>query len=309
MKRIQYQQFGPASSFERAEVDEPVAGEGELVLNVKAASVNPLDFKVSAGYIPMMTDDRFPKGFGCDVAGTILSVGADVKGFVAGDRVVGSIPIGHSGSFAEQALLPVNNAVKLPENITFAVAAALPMTGSTAVQALVDTANIGDGSRVLINGGAGGVGHVAIQVAKARGAKVTATAAGDGLKEIESPMVDELVDYKATDVAGLGRRFDVVFDTVSSLSREQADGLLVPGGQHIDLNPGPPKNDNLESVHTAQLTKMTSERIERVLKFVDAGQLEPLIGLTFNFGDALEALPGIEDGSTKFSGKAVMLKQ
>lgn len=184
MKRLQYREFGPPSTFQVADVDDATPGEAQVVADVRAASLNPLDLKVSAGQLPVMTDGQFPKGFGADLAGTIVDVGTSVTGFQPGDRVIGSIPIATSGAFAHRAVLPVANAVHLPDHISFDAGAALPMAGSAALQALSDTADIGTGARVLINGGAGGVGSFAIQIAKALGATVTATASGPALDVI-----------------------------------------------------------------------------------------------------------------------------
>lgn len=306
MQRVQYETFGPASDFELAEVDDPVAVDGHVVIDVAAASVNPLDFKVSSGSIPMMTGPDFPKGFGTDLAGVIAMVGAGVEGFAVGDRVFGSIPIGVGRAFAERAAIPAANLAHLPVGIGFDEGAALAIVGSAAVQALTDTAQVGPGSRVLINGAAGGVGSVAVQVAKASGAVVTAVASGSGLDAVAALGVDEVIDYTTTQVAGLGRRFDVVFDTVSTLSRADADGLIVGGGHHINLDPGPPSTDDYPSVFTAQHTQMTHERLERVVALAEEHQIRAPIGHRFTLDEAVDTLARIEGRELTHTGKAVM---
>jgi NADPH:quinone reductase-like Zn-dependent oxidoreductase len=125
MKRIEYSSSGPASTFVLADTDEPAAAAGHLVVDIMAAGLNPLDFKVSSGLIPMMTGPDFPKAFATDLAGVVTGIGADVTGFNLGDRVFGSIPIGVSGAFAERASIPAVNTALLAETISFDQGAAL----------------------------------------------------------------------------------------------------------------------------------------------------------------------------------------
>ncbi|MEO7083505.1 MAG: NADP-dependent oxidoreductase [Gemmatimonadaceae bacterium] len=306
MRQVQYAKFGPAVGFTMAEVPTPTPGEGEVLVDVAAASYNLIDLKISSGKLAFIVGDQFPRAFGADVAGVVSAVGPAAAGFGVGDRVLGSIPVTRSGSFAEQAVLPIANAAHLPASIDFVAGSALPMTGSTALQALADTAGVRQGTRILINGAAGGVGTFAIQIAKALGGTVSATASGAGLDQLRDLGADEVVDYTTTDVAGLGRRLDVVFDTVSSLSREQADGLLVAGGHHIDLNPGPPTTDDLASLHTSQFTQITPERLARLVRMVEVGSVTPVVGLTFGLDDTVRTLAAIESGANRFRGKAVL---
>jgi NADPH:quinone reductase-like Zn-dependent oxidoreductase len=306
MNRVQYAAFGPAAGFELTEVDDPMASDGHLVVDVCVAALNPLDFKVSSGRIPMMTGPGFPKGFGTDIAGVVTQVGSGTDGFAVGDRVFGSIPVRVSGAFAERAAIPAVNAARLPAELGFEEGAALAIVGSAAVQALSDTAGIGVGTRVLINGAAGGVGSVAVQVAKQLGAVVTATASGQGLDAVAALGADEIIDYTTTDIASLGKRFDAVFDTVSTLSRADADNLIVGNGHHINLNPGPPVTDDFPSLFTAQLTQMTAERLARVAALAAAGKIRAEIGHRFTLDEAVDTLASIESGTTRHTGKAVM---
>lgn len=306
MKRIQYAAFGHATGFELAEVNDPIASEGHLVVDVSVAALNPLDFKVSSGLIPMMTGPEFPKGFGTDLAGVVAQVGSGTDGFWVGDRVFGSVPIGASGAFADRASIPAANLTQLPDDLGFDEGAALAIVGSAAVQALTDTADIGAGTRVLINGAAGGVGSVAVQLATALGAVVTATASGHGLDAVAALGADEVIDYTTTGIPSLGKRFDVVFDTVSTLSRSVADNLIVGNGHHINLNPGPPVPDEYPSMFTAQLTEMTTERLARVATLAVAGKIRAEIGRRFTLHEAVDTLAAIESGTTRHTGKAVM---
>ncbi len=306
MKRIEYASFGPASTFVLAETAEPTVVPGHLLVDIMAAGLNPLDFKVASGLIPMMAGPDFPKAFGTDLAGVVTNVGADVTGFKIGDRVFGSIPIGLSGAFAERAAIPAANTALLPEGISFDEGAALSIAGSAAVQALIDTAGIAEGTRVLINGAAGGVGTIAVQVAKAAGAIVTATAAGADLDLVAALGADEVIDYTTTETSGLGRRFDVIFDTVSTLDRSEANRLIVGAGHHINLNPGPPVADDYLSQFTAQHTQMTTERLERVAVLAADGQVHAHIGYRFSLTDAIDTLTQIEARTIHHTGKAVM---
>jgi NADPH:quinone reductase-like Zn-dependent oxidoreductase len=235
VRAIRYRRFGPPEVLEVVDVDAPEPGAGEIKVRVAAASLNPLDWKIRDGhlrFVPVLA--RPPRGTGTDFAGEIVAVGGGPGPRHVGERVFGSLsPLGRQGSCAEFVTVPAHHAVAMPASLTFEQAATLPLAGGTAVQALTDEAGLTAGQRVLVTGGAGGVGHFAVRYAKHLGAHVSATCGPSNVEFVSGLGADRVIDYTRTDVLACGETFDVVFDAVNALDWRRARRLLVRGGLYV----------------------------------------------------------------------------
>jgi len=235
MRAIRYRRFGPPEVLEVVDIDPPEPAAGEIKVRVAAASLNPLDWKIRDGHlriVPVLA--RPPRGTGTDFAGEIVAIGGGPGPRHAGERVFGSLsPFGRQGSCAEFVTVPAHHAVAMPPSLTFEQAATLPIAGGTAVQALTDDARLIAGQRVLVTGGAGGVGHFAVRYAKHLGAHVTATCGPSNVEFVSGLGADRVIDYTRTDVLACGETFDVVFDAVNALDWRRARRLLEPGGLYL----------------------------------------------------------------------------
>ena len=207
-------------------------------MGVRYASVNPVDWKIAAGKFRLLVKHGLPRTMGSDFAGVVAHVGSGVDGVRPGDRVWGFVdPFACAGgTFADFCAVPAKSVFPLPEEIDFRDAAALACVGATAVT-LCDLAQVSAGSRVLVNGASGGVGHVAVQVAKARGARVAAIASGTRRDFVASLGADDFIDYRSAPVETWPDGFDAVLDCVPSLPRRTHRALLIRGGHYATTLP------------------------------------------------------------------------
>ncbi|GAB7111013.1 NADP-dependent oxidoreductase [Streptomyces phaeofaciens JCM 4814] len=235
MQAISQDELGGPDVLKPVTVPRPAPGMGEILVRVRAASVNPVDAMnrqsgVFVGEPPFV--------LGWDVSGTVEAVGPGVTVHRVGDEVFGMLPFPHGhGAYAQYTVGPARGFLPKPERLTHIQAAALPMAGLTAWQALVETAGIGEGSRVLINGAPGGVGHVAIQIAKSRGAHVIAVADGTQDAFVRSLGADEVIDYTTTDITEATVDLDAVLETIGGDYPAKAVTLLKPGGTLVSTLP------------------------------------------------------------------------
>lgn len=239
MKAWMFGRYGGPEVLEWAEVPEPVAGKGEIVVRVVAAALNPLDWKLRAGQYKVMTAGRLPRGVGYDYAGVVESVGEAVTRLQPGDAVVGIVnPVeSRNAAMAERVCATEALATPKPPSVSFADAASLPGAGITAVQALRE-AGLAAGQRVLVVGAAGGVGSFAVQVARAAGAHVTAVASTEGQAFLARLSPERALDYRREDWKALPERFDIVFDASGTSTFPEGRRLLAPGGAYVHTLPG-----------------------------------------------------------------------
>jgi len=217
-----------------AERPDPSPQAGEVLVRIKAAGINPVDGAVRAGYFPLLGEPPFILGW--DVSGTIEALGAGVTGFQAGDEVFGMPRFPkQAAAYAELAAVPADEIAPKPKGIDHIHAAALPLAGLTAWQGLVRHGGLKQGQRVLVHAAAGGVGHLAVQMAKARGAYVIATASPEKLDFVRSLGADEVVDYTRGDFTGQVRDVDLVLETVGGDHAEHSLKVLRPGGVLVSL--------------------------------------------------------------------------
>src|SRR5215204_956920 len=236
MKAFIYERYGPPETLRMVEVDEPSPSANEVLVKVRAVSVNAADWHVLRGK-PLFSRATLgwlrPKHqlLGVDVAGQVEAVGSDVTRYQPGDEVYANLLDHGYGGFAEYVSVPAEVMALKPANLSFEEAAAVPMAATTALQGLGHHGPIQPGQQVLINGATGGVGSFAVQLAKAAGAEVTAVTSTPNLELARSLGADHLVDYTTTDVAAGGRRYDRILDTVGNRSVAELKGALADGGK------------------------------------------------------------------------------
>jgi NADPH:quinone reductase-like Zn-dependent oxidoreductase len=264
-------------------VPTPEPGISQILIRVHAAGVNPIDGvnRQTGAFV-----GNPPFVLGCDVSGTVEAVGLGVTLYKPGDEVFGMLPFpqGH-GAYAEYVAGPTRMFVPKPDRIDHVQAAAIPMVGLTAWQALVDTAGVAEGSRVTITGAAGGIGHLAVQIAKARGAHVTALASAADLEFVRSLGADEAIDYEGADVATAVGEQDVILDVVGGDYPAQALDVLKPGGILVSTQPPslPPVAGAAERGIRLGGIVAEADQVEmyELAALAAAGRLLPTIAATF----------------------------
>lgn len=243
MQAFVINQFGPTDVFEQVELPTPKAGKGQLLVAIAASGINPLDYKIRRGDFPGFTHD-FPAILHGDFAGTVSAVGEGVSGFAIGDQVYGCAGgvRGRQGALAEFMQVDAALIAHKPKNLSMAEAAVLPLVAITAWEGLIDKADIQPGDRVLVHAGAGGVGHIAAQLAKWKGAEVFTTVSSPEKAALSREYgADVTIDYRAMEVAQYleqytaGQGFDVVVDTVGGATFEQSLQAARVGGTIISM--------------------------------------------------------------------------
>ena len=239
MKAIVIEDYGGSDRLVLRERPDPSPGEGEILVRVRAAGVNPVDWKIRRGDLRLVLRISFPYIPGGDIAGEVVDVGPGVTRFRPGDAVVAFVDLKKGGGYAELAAVKESAAALKAQSLTFAEAASLPIAAGTAVQALRDSGGLRTGGTTLINGGAGGVGHFAVQIARALGAVPTATCGPANIDFVRSIGAETVIDYSKSDFTRGTERYDVVFDSVAKSSFGACRHLLKPGGCYVTTLPGP----------------------------------------------------------------------
>jgi NADPH:quinone reductase-like Zn-dependent oxidoreductase len=284
MQAISQDKLGGPEVLKRVTLSVPKPGMGEILVRVHAASVNPVDVmnRKSGMFV-----GNPPFVLGWDVSGTVEAVGPGVTIHGPGDEVFGMLPFPHGhGAYAEYAVGPARVFVPKPERLDHVQAAAIPLAGMTAWQTLVETAHVGQGSRVLINGAAGGVGHLAVQIAKARGAYVIALASASNAEFVRSLGADEVIDYAATDFTQTVRDVDAVLEVIGGDYPVKALKVLKPGGILVSTLPPtlePAKKDAADrGIRLAGLfVEVDRLGMTALADLVTAGMLTPSVAATF----------------------------
>jgi len=239
MRAVRYHQYGGPEVLEIADVAAPVAAPSEILVDIRAAGLNPFDWKLRAGYLKKFFEPEFPVTPGREGAGVVSGLGAGVTAFAIGDAVcVMPRAVGH-GTCAEQVAVPVEQAVAMPANIDFVAAAGFPVSGVTAWKALVEAAFVQPGQRVLIHAGAGGVGGLAIQLAKHIGAEVITTCSAANADYVTHLGADQVIAYDEVDFSTVLSGLDVVFDTLGGEVHSRSYEVLKPGGMLVYVNASP----------------------------------------------------------------------
>lgn len=308
MKAAQITEYGDASVVHINDVPQPHAGPGQVLVEVHAASLNPFDTTVRAGYMKDSMPLQFPVTLGGDVAGAIVALGEGVTAFSIGDQVYGQaiVAAGNSGAFAEYAATKATQVAAMPKGFSFAEAAALPLVGSSAVQALNHHIKLQAGQKIFIHGGAGGIGSLAIQIAKHIGAYVATTATGENIEFVKRLGADEVIDYKTEDFAQILQGYDAVYDTVGHEDFAKSLSILKPGGIAVSMiaQPDEVKAKELGVTAMMQFTQVTTEVLNELRELVESGVVAPQINQTFPFEQVQDAFVTRETGNGR--GKIIL---
>lgn len=242
MRAMVINSYGDPRVLQEATVPVPAVGPNQLLIEVKAAGVNPIDWKIRKGNFRIITGRRFPKILGTDVAGIVRQTGQKVKEFGPGDEVMAMINVmAGPGGYAEFAVAREKYVCPKPANLSFIEAAAVPGSAITALQVLRNRARLQQGQHLLLNGASGGVGTFAVQIAKILGAQATGVCSGRNLELISALGADRVIDYTTTDFTSQEQIYDVIFDTVGNLDFSRCKPVLAPRGIFITIVPNATK--------------------------------------------------------------------
>lgn len=235
MKAVVYRRYGGPEVMELADMPEPGLGVRDVRVAVRAAGLNPVDWKVRSGHLKRAMRLRFPVIAGFDVSGVVTEVGMRARHFKVGDRVYAYVQRGRMGTLAEQVTVERTDVAPMPKSLSFEEAAAVPLAALTAWQCLVDAMKVEPEQRILIHAGAGGVGTFAIQFAKYLGADVATTASEPKHALLRELGADECIDYHAEDFEARGRQYDAVFDTIGGSTLYTSFKVVKPGGTVVSI--------------------------------------------------------------------------
>jgi NADPH:quinone reductase-like Zn-dependent oxidoreductase len=306
MKAIVIHRYGGPEVLKYEDVPRPEPKDDQLLIRVIAAGVNPVDGMIRSGMFAKEGNRAFPIILGGDIAGMVEKVGSKITKFKAGDPAFAYVSLDNSGGYAQYALVMEREAAPKPKSLTYVEAAAVPIVALTAWQALVDIAKLGPGQTVLIHGGSGGVGSFAIQIAKARGAKVIATASTanqDFLKQIGA---DVPIDYTKQKFEDIAKDVDVVLDSVGKDTLARSHGVVKKGGIIVSLvaRPNQAELDKYGIRGTALSVEPNSEELAEIGKLIDEKKIKVIVSRTFPLSEAMKAQEQVATGHTR--GKIVL---
>lgn len=306
MKALTLNGYDGLSSLKFTEVDPPEPGPTDVLVKVKAASVNPVDTKIAKGYGGPSQQRKLPHVLGRDGAGTVTKVGSAVTNLKVGDEVYGVADPSRWGTFAEYVAMPAATTAKKPAGLSDVDAGSIPIAGLSAWAGIVTTGKLARGQRVLIHAGAGGVGSFAVQIAKHLGAWVAATASSKNADFVRSLGADQVIDYTKTDFAAAIKDVDLVFDLMGGDVRYNSFPVLKPGGviSHISVPPmtqAPPRSDVEVKAATV---KYDTALLDQLSALVQQKAVKPVVSVTFGFGDALKAFEHVMTGHAR--GKVML---
>lgn len=306
MKAVRMQGYGGTEVLRVEDVPMPQPGAGEVRVRVVGAAVNPVDWKIRRGYLKDFIPHRFPLIPGWDVSGVVDALGEGASRFKPGDAVYSRPDIARDGTYAEFVVIRESELAFKPGTISHIEAGSLPLAGITAWQALVGIAQVQPGQRVLVHAAAGGVGSLAVQIAKARGAHVIGTASGANRALVESLGVDQFVDYRRETLAQAVQPVDAVFDTVGGAVQEASWPLLKAGGVLVSVTDPPPQDKaQAHGVRGEFLFIQPDAAVLAALaRLVESGQVRPVIGAEFALDDIVRAHEFSETGRAR--GKIVL---
>lgn len=302
MKAVRIHEFGGREVLKYEDAPRPVPGQGEMLVKVAAAGVNPVDAIARRGGLR----SALPFIDGFDLAGTVESLGPGVSAFKPGDAVYACLPLNRGGAYAQYAIVKEEEAAPKPQKASFAEAAGVGITALTAWQALFDTADLQKGQTVLIHGGSGGVGTMAIQLAKWKGARVIATASAANQDYMKELGADITIDYKAQKFEEIVKDVDVVLDAVGGETRDRSIGVLKKGGIIITIaGPAAPEKAKEAGVRSVNiLVKRSGEQLRKIGELIDSGDLKLVVSKELPLSEAARAHELIETKHTR--GKIVL---
>jgi NADPH:quinone reductase-like Zn-dependent oxidoreductase len=306
MKAMVIHEFGGPEVMKYEDAPKPEPKDDEILVRVMAAGINPVDSYVRQGMFGKRGLDNRPAIIGYDIAGVVEKTGANAKKFKAGDAVYSYLSVMRGGGYAEFAIAKESETAVKPRNINFEEAASVPLAATTAWQALIDTARIEKGETVLIHGGSGGVGSFAIPIAKARGAKVIATASTAHQDSLKQLGVDQPIDYTTTKFEDIVKDVDVVLNCVRADALSRSYGVVKKGGIVVSITDEPDQTEC--SKHGIRGTRLgahpDAKVLEELTKLIEARKMTPIVSQTFLLADASKAHQQIETHHTL--GKIVL---
>ena len=330
MKAFVVSKYGKENNVEAVELPEPELGDGDVLVEVHAASVNPLDLKIRNGELKPLLPYKLPLVLGNDLAGVVIKAGKNVRRFKPGDEVFARPDQDRIGAFAELIAISENDVAKKPHRLDMEQAASVPLVGLTAWQALVGKAGLQAGQKVLIQAGSGGVGTIAIQLAKHLGATVATTTSTANVDWVKGLGADVVIDYKKDDFESVLDDYDVVIDTQGGQTLEKSLLVLKPGGKVISVA-GPPEPDFAKEfganwfliqamralsfqirrkakrrgvTYSFLFMKASGDQLRELGSLIDSGAIRPVVDQVFPFQSTMEAMAYVEKGRAK--GKVVV---
>jgi NADPH:quinone reductase-like Zn-dependent oxidoreductase len=331
MRAYVLKHYGGPEGSQLMDVPAPAPRPRDILVEVRTAGLNPVDFKFRQGKLRAILRPKLPFVLGNEFAGEVIAVGSEVKRFGVGDRVFARVAKDRAGAFAEQACVDENDAAHMPRNLDFTAAAAVPLAGLTALQALRDELGVKPGQKVFISGGAGGVGTFAIQIAKWLGAHVTTTASKRGEALVRSLGCDEVIDYTVQDISSQQGRFDAGLDLIGGKTLEQMFQIMKPGTMIVSVAALPEPQTAIwdlggrralaalfwlisygirsrarrAGVSYRYLFMHPSGRdLALLAELIEQGKLKAIVDRTYPFAQITEALDYVESGRAK--GKVVV---
>jgi NADPH:quinone reductase-like Zn-dependent oxidoreductase len=324
MKALQIVKYGEIKeSLSINEIEKPSVKSNDVLVEIKAASLNPIDYKLVEGHLKDMVPLNLPCTIGFDVSGVVVEKGTDVSNFEVGDRVYSRVPQEQMGTVSEYVAVNCDVVAKKPANISFEAAAGLPLTGLTAIQAL-ERVGIKENDRVLIHAGSGGVGSLAIQYAKAKGAYVYTTTSTKNVDWVKALGADRVIDYKTEDYKKIANNLDIVFDTLGYNYTFEAFELIKEGGKVTSIV-GPLDEETAKHMGMInyklpeQLSKLISEKsavykltwmqpngeqLNAITVLVENGNMKPIVDKVYSFENSIEAYLYLAAGRAK--GKVII---
>jgi NADPH:quinone reductase-like Zn-dependent oxidoreductase len=324
MKALQIVKYGDLKdSLTMGEIAKPSVKSNQILVAVKAASLNPIDFKLAEGKLKEMMPLNLPSTIGFDVSGVVTEIGADVTDFEIGDEVYTRVPQEQMGTVTDYVAVRSDVAAKKPVSISFEEAAGLPLTGLTAIQAL-EKVGIKEGDRILIHAGSGGVGSFAIQYAKAKGAIVYTTTSTKNVDWVKALGADRVIDYKTEDYKEVANNLDIVFDTLGGDYTLDAFEIIKEGGKVTSIV-GPPDEETAKNMGMTdyklpeKLSKLIKEKsadykltwmqpnskqLDEITIMVDNGSIKPVVDKVYAFENSIDAYQYLATGRAK--GKVII---
>jgi NADPH:quinone reductase-like Zn-dependent oxidoreductase len=324
MKALQIIKYGEIrESLSINEIEKPILKAKDALIEVKAASLNPIDYKLVEGHLKDMVPLNLPCTIGFDVSGVVVEKGADVSNLEVGDKVYSRVPPEQMGTVSEYVAVNSEVVAKKPTNISFEEAAGLPLTGLTAMQAL-ESVGLKENDRVLIHAGSGGVGSFAIQYAKAKGAIVYTTTSTKNVGWVKALGADRVIDYKTEDYKEVANNLDIVFDTLGGDYTFDAFKIIKEGGK-VTTIAGLPDEETAKQMGMTdyklpeQLSKLISEKsatykltwmqpngeqLNAMTTMVENGDIKPIVDLIYSFEDGIAAYEYLATGRAQ--GKVIV---
>lgn len=330
MKAFTIDRYGKKVALKATEMPEPALADNDVLVQIHAAGVNPLDLKIRDGEFKMILPYRMPLIMGNDLAGVVVRVGARVQRFKPGDEVYARPDDNRIGAFAEFIAIQESSLAIKPKDLTMEQAASIPLVGLTAWQALVEKANVKKGQKVLIHAGSGGVGTIAIQLAKHLGAYVATTTSTANVEWVKRLGADLVIDYKKDDFEKVLHGYDLVLNSLGTDTLEKSLQVLKPGGILISIS-GPPDAAFAKSAGLSGFFKVvmgllsygirkkakrrgvsysflymraSGDQLSQITSLIDAGAIVPVVDRVFPFQQTQQALDYVETGRAK--GKVIV---